>query len=199
MISDDAKFNILHDHYKDSFRYLQTHIHTRSRLLFYILIVTSIMAFQIFSPEEQFNQTVSQLMTKNFGEKLTIDISFIGSVIWLSLLALVVRYFQTVIYIERQYKYMHKLENEISANYKNDLYIREGYEYTKNYPIFSKWVHLIYTILFPIILVILAVAKIAVEQCYLRSASVLSYFNILIFICILVSIFLYLLMAHFGK
>ncbi|MCK4796830.1 MAG: hypothetical protein KAT05_05570 [Spirochaetes bacterium] len=156
------------------------------------------MLFQIYSPTDS-GKAISQFVTNELELEDSIDISFIGSIIWFLLLSFVVRYFQTVVFIERQYKYIHRLEDQLSPFYNNDAFTREGKSYLSNYPLFSKWVSILYTIIFPVLLLGVISTKIITEINNITNGFQLVYINIIIFICIFMSTVLYLLLVHFEK
>lgn len=47
----DAELAVLYDHYKDTFSYIREYVKYRGYLLFFILLVISIMLFQLYSPK----------------------------------------------------------------------------------------------------------------------------------------------------
>jgi len=118
--------------------------------------------------------------------------SFIGSLIWFGLLGLVVRYFQTVVHIERQYEYIHKLEENISSNYDNKAFTREGKTYQKAYPLFSEWTWILYTFIFPLLLLIVIFTKV-ISEFHMGNKSPVLFINVVFFLCILISTLFYLL------
>jgi len=63
MITEDTKFQILHDHYKDSFAQIREFIQLRDRLFLLILIVVILMLFQIYSPKDS-GVAISQFVSK---------------------------------------------------------------------------------------------------------------------------------------
>ena len=162
MATDDTKLEILHDHYKDSFAHVREYIAVRDRLLFYILIVLTLILLQIFSPQDG-GKKLSEFVTSKLGLASQISTAFIVSMIWFGLLALLIKYFQTVTCIEGQYEYIHRLEDELSKQYKGEIFTREGKTYLKNYPTFSKWTHIIYRLIFPALLVMIVLIKIVGE------------------------------------
>ena len=131
--------------------------------------------------------------------KSPIDITFIGSIIWFGLLSLVVRYFQTVVHIERQYKYIHQIEEQLSAEYANKVFTREGKSYLNDYPLFSSWAWILYTIVFPALLIVLVIAKVVGEICQAGRISLLISVNVAIALFIVLSTLFYLLLVHFKK
>ncbi len=195
---EDAKLQLLHDHYKDTFFYIQEYIKLRDRLFLFILIVVTLMLFQVHSPSE-FGEAVSQFITKKLELKSPINITFIGSILWFGLLSLVIRYFQTVVHIERQYKYIHQIEEQLSAEYANKVFTREGKSYLNDYPLFSSWAWILYTIVFPTFLVGLVIVKIVGEICQAGSISLLISVNVTIALFIVLSTLFYLLLVHFKK
>lgn len=200
MLTEDIKFEVLYDHYKDTFNQIQKHIRLRERLFAFILIIITLMLFQIFSPKES-GEAISQFVVNRIGLNSPINTSFIGSVIWFILFSLTTRYFQTVVYIERQYNYIHKLEKRISLNYNKETFTREGKSYLNNYPLFSEWTWRLYTMIFPILLIIVVLIKIFSELSNIScnvSVSVLL-FNIMISIFTIISTLFYLLLVHFKK
>lgn len=194
---EDVKLQLLHDHYKDTFFYIQKYLKFRDQLFAFILIVITLMLFQIYSPAAS-GAAVSQFITEKFGLTSPIDITFIGSMLWFTLLIFVVRYFQTVVHVERQYKYIHQIEEQLSAQYANKAFTREGKSYLKNYPLFSSWAWILYTIVFPLLLLVLVIVKIAFEI-RARSISLLFGVNVAIFIGIVLSTVFYLILVHGEK
>lgn len=194
----DSQFEVLYDHYKDSFGNIQKCVKFRDRLFLLILIVITLMLFQVFSPKDA-GDLISQYIGKNLGLTGPINISFIGSVIWFSMLALAIRYFQTVVHIERQYSYVHQLEDDLNQIYGNKIFTREGKAYLENYPLFSSWAWLLYTIIFPLLLIFIAWVKINSEWQQQIANQGLAIIDTAIFGSIVISTGLYLLLVHFRK
>ena len=186
---------LLNDHYKDTFTRLAEYRQLRDRLFALILVMITIVLFGVYSPNEA-DIATGEIISKQLGLQSPLDISFIGSIIWFSLLSLVIRYFQTVMLIERQYDYVHKLEDELSRNFKGVAFTREGKSYLENYPLFSNWTHFLYASAFPGILIIVTILKIGNEIYYSNGLSLLLAFNIVFAVCILISTVLYLMSAH---
>ncbi len=198
MSSDDVKLEILAEHYKDTFFHIQEYLKLRDRLFLLILIVATLMLFQIYSPAES-GETFSQFITKKLELKSSIDITFIGSIIWFALLSLVVRYFQTVVHIDRQYAYIHQLEELISTEYGSTAFTREGKSYLKDYPLFSSWAWILYTIVFPVLLLLVVGCKINSDIHQATCVSFLVAVNAAIAVLIVLSTAFYLLQVHFSK
>lgn len=192
---EDTKLQVLQEHYSETCCHIQENRKSRDRLLGLILVVVTAMLFQIYAPQEA-GSALSEFIAKTLGLQSPIDISFVGSVVWLALLGLVVRYFQAVVHLERQYDYIHALEEQISPLYGGKAFTREGKSYLAAYSLFSNWAWLLYTWIFPTILTVVTSVKLAHEIILAKAISPLLVINALLFVCILVSVVLYLVTIH---
>lgn len=192
---DSDKLQILSEHYSHTFDFLQTNLKKRDNLFIWVLLVSVIMLFQIYTPSEVSNIT-TQLIEKKLGVKININFLFIQSIIWFVLLALVIKYFQSVIFIERQYDYLHSLENVLSAEYEEAAFTREGKSYLSNYPAFLNWAFFLYTVFSPTILAVITTSKIVSEYKQYGPKEVLIWFDVSIFLFVIISLGLYLYGIH---
>lgn len=190
MTSDDTKLEVLNDHYKDTFAYIREYIGIRDRFVFYILITISLLLFQAFSPEVM-SKILADLLTENYKLTVPLNVNFIGSAIWFLLLALSTKYFQTVVYIEGQYLYLHKLEDELSKNYENFVFTREGKSYLKRFEYFSKWVHFVYRVVFPVLLITAVIIRLWGEFIQPDKNIWIMLINCTIAVCIMITTLLY--------
>jgi len=199
-VSSDIKFAALHEHYNDTFENIKESIKFRDKLTALILLVLIFMALYVFWPTDAIS-AFSQISVQKLGFVVNIDKSFLGSIIWFILLVTIVRYTQVVVYIERQYAYIQRIEKELQNHYDDEIvFTREGESYLKKYPKFSDWVWILYMILFPCILVVVVLVKIINEWIVTSSVLFLPIIlNTIIAICILISIALYMLFMHKQK
>jgi len=200
MPSEDTKFVALHEHYNGTFSNIKESIKLRDKLLALVLFILVFIVLYSFWPNDAVN-TLTQIITQKTGVTLNFSDSFLGSMLWFSLLIVIVRYTQTVVYIERQYSYIHKLEEDLHKNYKNSVaFTREGKSYLEKYPIYSDWVCLLYTKIFPAVLLLIVLIKIVSEWALINKANLLSLLlNTSIVIFILLSIVLYMVFIHKQK
>jgi len=181
--------SILYDHYKNTCDIIREAIKRRDRLMLFVVLVIAFFSFQALFPITS-SQALSEFMIFKFGLNLQFSFAFIGSVVWFLLLIFVLRYFQVAIFIERQHKYIHKIE------LGKELITREGKSYLSEYPLFSDWMWCLYTIIFPILLFLISSIKI---YCEWKSYSINTLFNTVIFILLTFSIIFYLKMIHFKS
>lgn len=197
-VKDKALIEVLNDHYNESCNLVQKQISLRDRLFIAIIVFVGIMLFQIYSPENS-GQAISDFVSKQLDLEGVFDISFLGSLIWFSLFGLTLRYYQTVVYIERQQKYIQRLEEQLCLNYNGIAFTREGKSYLDNYPKLSDWAWFLYVIAFPVLLVIMSGYKISTEIWSSSKLNGTLAFNILFFISIVISTALYMIHQHKGK
>ncbi|MEI8174935.1 MAG: hypothetical protein WCG28_03225 [bacterium] len=199
-VSSDIKFQALHEHYKDTFLNIKESIKLRDKLVILVLLVLALVVLYTFWPADAIT-AFSQITAQKIGIAISVDGSFLGSIIWFALLAAIVRYTQVVIYIERQYAYIHHIEEELQKNYDcKIIFTREGKSYLNKYPLFSDWICLLYTTIFPLVLISVVLSKITSE--WIDSAYNFSFpllLNSALAISILVSIILYMLFMRKQK
>ena len=195
---DSSKFQILSEHYVHTFDLLQRSLRNRDNLFLGLLFILAVMLFQIYSPSIASN-IISELVGNQLDTNANINFDYIQSIIWFSLLAVVVKYFQSVFFIERQYDYIHSLEVTLSFDYEGVEFTREGKSYLNSYPIFLDWMSFLYTILVPVILALVISAKIFTEYQGFFLNGVLFWFNLLIYFFIFISLCLYLYGIHFKS
>lgn len=198
MLSDSVA--ILYDHYKETCALIGESVKRRDRVMFFVVIAVGFFAFQTIFPSAA-DHAVTDFLNFKFGLTLQIDLSIIGNIVWLSVLLFALRYFQTAVFVERQYDYIHDVEDKFNKAVGLDLITREGKAYLNKYPKFSDWMWMLYTIVFPTLLLVVTSIKVVSEWLRLP-ASGFSFgllFNTLIFVLLFVSITLYLAMLHWKK
>jgi len=199
-ISDDIKFTVLCSHYSDTFANIKESIKLRDKLTALILLVLAFLALYTFWPTDAIT-AFSGMSEQKLGLAISVDVGFLGSIVWFALLIAVVRYTQVVVYIERQYKYIHKIEEELHKHFDNSIaFTREGKSYLKDYPKFSDWIWTLYTIIFPFVLGVIVLVKIITEWAVsFHAITVPLLLNTTVAVLILISIILYMFFIHRQK
>lgn len=189
------KISLLAEHYKNTYNFQKENLKKRDRYFLLSLISMGLMLFIIYTPIEAFN-LISEFIKSKFSLKSNINLLFIQSFLWFSTLSFVIKYFQSVIFIERQYSYLHKIEELISPIYEDKTFNREGKSYLNDYPKFLNWAGFLYTLFFPIILLSVSSIKIITEFISFSVKEPLIYFDLFVFIFMLISIILYQFEMH---
>ena len=198
MVSDSI--SILYDHYKDTCAVTSRAVGYRDRAMLFAITALSFFAFQTLSPNIV-NHTVTDYLSFKFGLTFQVDLSIIGNVTWVLVLLFSLRYFQTAVFVERQYHYLHALEDRLNSALGQPIITREGKTYLADYPLFSNWMSFLYTIAFPLLLFLVAYMKIIWE--WLRASgehvSLGLILNSLFAVLLTVSIGLYVIVLHSKK
>lgn len=168
---------LLYDHYKDTFFYIQTYRKYRDKMFLYLMIslIFSVIFFQ--NPTE-ISQLIINFINTQYKLNLTISFNIINSLILLLLLSFTIKYFQSNLLLERQYDYIHKLEDEFQKN--KFIISREGKSYNEDYPFLLTIIDRIYKIIIPIIIVCLLIYKFRLELKMFCNSPIFGFFNLVI-------------------
>jgi hypothetical protein len=167
----------------------------KKRDVFFVMLcigITLLFCF-LLDPSEVFN-SIYKMIHEYFSLELPFEITMIQSFVWVITLYLFIRYIQTNIYIERQYKYIEQLENKIAEQFNTD-FNRESKNYEDKYPLVLKLIHIIYVWIFPVMSIVIIISKIYFEK--IQKINIIPFFFDLTIaiIIILINIF-YLIFLH---
>jgi len=154
----EKELEIYYDHYKDTFSYLRKYLSQRDKYFNYAVGLLALLFLNSFLPSdfEKFSQAIFE---KKIGIKEFSNFKLLNSLSLFGLLSITIKYFQVNLLIERQYNYLHHVEKKLSLKLENFNIFREGKAYLDNYPIYGSILHRIYTIGFPILLIVLVIVK----------------------------------------
>lgn len=188
--SEDTKLIVLNDHYNNTVANFKKLGKSREWNFIAILVLLGIMAFQYVSPSQS-QSVLVQAAQKKLEIDAAISINVISSLVWFALLYVAIRYFQTVINIEKQYNYTHQLENRLASHYEGKAFTREGKAYLNNYAIFSDWVHIVYWYIFPVLFTAVITVKIVGEWTAKNQNTLQVWLNSSIYAALVISTALY--------
>ena len=153
--------NSYYDHYKDTLSLQQTYLAERNKLTLTLLILVVLMAVFIYEPSmivEKLNTILeSRVKGLAFGMKY-INTGLIFLFLWV-----LTRYYQTVVKIDRMYKYLAKCEKKLSGDKDEYQIDREGDFYDNNKSKMDGVLNRCYGYLLPIAIIVLALFKIGKE------------------------------------
>jgi hypothetical protein len=104
-------------------------------------------------------QNIQELSFGTLGININFELKVLESFNWFIIMYLTIRYYQINVNIEKNYKYIHQIENELEKKYKLPIY-REGRNYLDPYPFFLTISYWFYKYAFPIINIICIVTKV---------------------------------------
>ena len=192
---EESKLQLLHEHYKDTCSVMASYRKTRDRYFYLILAVLAVVIFDLYSPQD-FADILSQFVRAKLQANAAPDLRYIRSLIWFLLLGITIRYCQTALYMERQYKYIHSLEAALALHFNGEAFTREGKAYLKDYQLFSTWVHYLYSFVSPIFLAAVVVLRTIHELRASFPQTVLAWFDIGVALAMCISVVLYLIAFH---
>jgi hypothetical protein len=134
------KAELLYDHYKDTYALHLEMAKRRDNFFVMLCIGITLLFCFLLKPSEVFN-SIYKMAKDYFSLELPFQITIIQSFVWVIVLYLFMRYIQTNIYIERQYKYIAQLENEITEKLKVK-FNRESGNYENEYPFVLNIIHI---------------------------------------------------------
>ncbi|MDR1884006.1 MAG: hypothetical protein LBR26_14675 [Prevotella sp.] len=187
------KTELLYDHYKETYALHSDMVKKRDAFFVMLCIGITLLFCFLLSPSEVFT-SISEMAKDYFSLKLPFQFTIIQSFVWVIILHLFMRYMQTNIYIERQYKYIEKLEMGISQSFQV-TFSRESANYENEYPLVLNAIHIIYVWVFPILSIIIIALKIYFEK--IQNINIIPFIfdSIIAIIIILLNIF-YLSFLH---
>lgn len=150
----DKQLEILHDHYKETFARLREVEALRDRLFLWLIGLFSLLILEIGYPAA-IGGTLGKLSVGGGELNLqALPLPALLNATWVLTLTIGLRYCQTSVLVNRQYPYLHRLEESISLNVGGgDLYQREGKVYLREYPLLLDVAWFAYCILFPLIVI----------------------------------------------
>lgn len=193
---EEPKFNNLCSHYKDTFDIHRASIKQRDTLFYGLLVILAVFTLQLSSTEIVVG-VVNDYVNKATGIKIGKSADFISTLLWLLLLGFTTRYYQVVIEIERQYGYLHVLEEKLNSYYpETKVFTREGKSYLSKYPLFSNWVWFLYTVFFPSLIIFSVIMRGNSEIREMQSIEVNQIIDFVCYLVIATSSILYIYRLH---
>lgn len=172
-MDSEKKAELLMEHYKDTFQLILYHWKVRNRLFIYIIIILALVGLDSYSPGS-LSKLVNAYITHKVPKAPTFGFDVIGTLAWFLLLSLVIQYYQRSIFVDRQYRYVQRLEEQICSEMGGDYITREGKAYFSRkgtadeggkQPLFIRGVGPIYVYAFPILLIVFVILKL-IRECY---------------------------------
>ena len=148
--SDDTRFEALYDHYKDTFTHIRERERRRDRL--FLWLVGLLGALFLFADYPQSVVELLGIVTKSDVPKVGLPGFVVTNALWTFVFVAALRYLQAGINVDRQYIYLHRLEDKLAGDAGDEeLFRREGRTYGHAYPAFSWWTWTVYAFIFPVL------------------------------------------------
>lgn len=140
--------NILYDHYKDTCNIVRNKEKARNKI--FIICASLVAILLIITIESDTKNLIVEYIQYLLKSKTPINIPTIESLILIVFVYTTLVYYNACFFIEREYKYIHKLEIDLQRQLKYDI-SREVSLFTTKFSIVSNIIYYLYTHLFPLI------------------------------------------------
>lgn len=184
---------ILYDHYKETFSLSKVAQERRNKSFICLCILEALAFFIVIDPENMFKAMKSY-------EKLTVIVGLghdiIQTLLWMMIVYILIRYVQDMIYVERQYNYLDKMEKRLSDKIKENIFRREGENYLKEYPKVLNLIDLFYKMLMPVLFLIINIFHIVMEWQYSGKNILSAVCDTVLFLAIFIITWFYFFWIH---
>ena len=158
----DKILETYYDHYKETYS-LSKEAQSRRNKNFAILCVLEAISFLMLRNPDLICGLLNDAAKEKLETTIQVSNGILQTLIWILIAYVLVRYVQDVLYVERQYKYLDKLEKKITGLLGDDIFSREGDNYLKDYPSVLNFVDLFYKFFSPILFTVINIAHIVGE------------------------------------
>ena len=198
MAFSEFRLQELHQHYRDTYDSLAKIKALRERYTLYTVIVLCIMLLGVFG-QLRSEDIITIAISRWLESDVQIESSYLRVVLWFTLMAVTLKYYNMSVRHERLIKYLQGIEDRLNDGYGEDLITREGKSYEANYPPFSRWVWVAYTVFFPTLLVLSVGVCIVAEIRAEESWGLVLVLDCVLSACVALSTVLYVLFLHAKK
>lgn len=190
--SPECRLETLHDHYKETFARVVQVERMRDRLFLWVIFLFALLCVEIGYPAE-FQESVEEVKAFDVNFAVSaLPLPALLNATWVLTLAVMLSYCRASIWVTRQYRYVHDLEDIISPIIDaGNAYRREGWYYENNYPTLLNVSWIAYTLVFPAILVFAVVGLVYWENDRLPYPQVNKVFDYCIAVAIFATVILY--------
>ena len=195
ILDDEIKYTTLYDHYKETITFIKNDLIKRNKLTLIIFVLLIIYFFIELKPNDSI--LVANTLVKNkldFTIIMNYEILNIG-ILFFIFLALI-NYFSLSIYIEKQYSYIHKVEENLNNFMNKKLITRESYWYLEEYPLLSALIDRIYKFFLPSSIILCMLYKFIKICTSINSIFDINIINLILVILIALISFLYLIYVY---
>ena len=162
LVEKDTILETYYDHYKE-ISTLSKEAQSRRNKNFAILCVLEAVSFLMTRNPDLICGLLNDAAKEELETTIQVSNGIMQTLIWVLIAYVLVRYVQDVLYVERQYVYLDKLEKKINEFVGDDIFSLEGDYYLDNYPVVLNFVELFYKFFSPILFTLINVVHIIEE------------------------------------
>jgi hypothetical protein len=182
---------LVHDHYKETFALVRERERSRDKAFLLLIGLFALLVVEVYYPAAAGTlRSFSVLGTDIDVSRLPLSMLLDAS--WVLALAVTLSYCRVAISVDRQYPYVHHLEDWIGGQLGDStIFGREGKAYLDRYPLVLNWAWFCYVVVFPVVVVLVAILLIEKEWSGLSYSLTHKAFDAAMAFCIVISFLLY--------
>ncbi len=162
-VTEMESIEILYDHYKDTYALSKVAQERRNKSFVCLCILETVAYLWAVDPQKMIVALQSYEILSGF---VNLGHEIIQTFLWMMIVYVLIRYVQDMIYVERQYGYLTKLEIKISSIVADEMFSRESSNYLKEYPKILNLIDLFYKMVMPVLFLVLNFVHIIMEWQY---------------------------------
>lgn len=187
--------DVLYDHYKETFS-LNKEAQVRRNKSFILLCILEAVSFLLLIRPEKTFELILEGINNELGVTLELSNTIMQMLLWILIAYIMIRYIQDVLYVERQYIYLGKLEEKISSITGGNIFMRESNNYQEQYPIVLNLIDLFYKMLMPVLFMGINIIRIQKEWLLLTEITIALICDTIIFVAIFIITWFYFFEIH---
>ena len=184
---------ILYDHYKETFALSKAAQERRNKSFVCLCILETVAYLWALDPEKMKAALQSYEILSGF---VNLGHEIIQTFLWMMIVYVLIRYVQDMVYVERQYGYLTKLEIKISSIVADEMFSRESDNYLKEYPKILNLIDLFYKMVMPVLFLFINLVHIIMEWQYAQKNVLSVLCDSFIFAVIFIIIWFYFFWIH---
>ena len=185
---------IIYDHYKETDELRRNAQGKRDRSFLCVCTLEAFSFFLLIRPKEALSILLDGINSQ-WETSINLGLGILQTLLWILVLYAMIQYIQSVLYVERSYRYQNKLEKELSQEIRNAI-SREGGSYTENYPMVSNFIDLFYKMLCPILFFVINSVHIYKEWIQTSEVNFRLICNTVLYVALFVILWFYFFEIH---
>ena len=157
---------IYYDHYKETCL-LNKEAQTRRNKSFILLCVLEMLSFLMINNPDFIYSLLNDVVKAKLETSIRFSTIIFQTVLWILLTYILIRYVQDVLYVEKQYRYLNRLEKKIENLLGEQgidyIFCREGVGYKNEYPMVLNIIDMFYKMFLPLLFTTINIVRIKIE------------------------------------
>ncbi len=128
---------IIYDHYKETDELRRNAQSKRDKSFLCVCVLEAFSFFLLIKPEEALTIFLDGINSQ-WETSISLGLGVLQTLLWILIIYAMIQYIQSVLCIERSYRYQSNLEKELSQEIRRTI-SREGDNYTENCPMVTNF------------------------------------------------------------